>query len=281
MVSYQNISSQSDREFADAWRRWHDDKDRQFASEYGFLSVIGLDWLHDGETVAVPDFPGEWRQDGDTVTYTPQSGKVVTVNTLPLNGPRGYITPTDEDANVVDIVYRDVKAELIKRIGGTDHYAVRVRDPQAPKRLNFKGTPYFEPNRKWVVPATYVPYETVTDVTVDASLSYLNHVEQAIGELEFELDGKPQRLVVFQGHGAGRGLVLFRDGTSGKESYGGARVLTFDVTDPKSVDHIDFNRATNLPCAYSQYCTCPLAPASNTLAVAVTAGEKLPAEHDF
>jgi uncharacterized protein (DUF1684 family) len=39
---------------------------------------------------------------------------------------------------------------------------------------------------------------------------------------------------------------------------------------------LDFNRATNLPCAYTEFTTCPLPPAGNRLTVAVEAGEKSP-----
>ena len=41
---------------------------------------------------------------------------------------------------------------------------------------------------------------------------------------------------------------------------------------------LDFNRATNLPCAYTQFATCPLPPAENRLPVAVEAGEQIPGE---
>ena len=39
---------------------------------------------------------------------------------------------------------------------------------------------------------------------------------------------------------------------------------------------IDFNRAHNMPCAYTDFATCPLPPAANTLPFAVEAGEKIP-----
>ena len=42
---------------------------------------------------------------------------------------------------------------------------------------------------------------------------------------------------------------------------------------------LDFNRAVNLPCAYTELATCPLPPAENRLPVAVEAGEKIPYEH--
>jgi uncharacterized protein (DUF1684 family) len=41
---------------------------------------------------------------------------------------------------------------------------------------------------------------------------------------------------------------------------------------------LDFNRATNLPCAYTNFATCPLPPPENRLSIAVEAGEQLPAQ---
>jgi uncharacterized protein (DUF1684 family) len=41
---------------------------------------------------------------------------------------------------------------------------------------------------------------------------------------------------------------------------------------------LDFNRAANLPCAYTDLATCPLPPPENRLPVAIEAGEKIPAE---
>ncbi len=41
---------------------------------------------------------------------------------------------------------------------------------------------------------------------------------------------------------------------------------------------LDFTRAVNLPCAYTDFATCPLPPAGNRLPFAVTAGERIPVE---
>jgi len=41
---------------------------------------------------------------------------------------------------------------------------------------------------------------------------------------------------------------------------------------------LDFNRATNLPCAFTDFATCPLPPAGNHLPFGVEAGEKTPYE---
>jgi hypothetical protein len=44
------------------------------------------------------------------------------------------------------------------------------------------------------------------------------------------------------------------------------------------VRHMCVTRATNLPCAYTDFATCPPPPAENRLPVAVEAGEKIPYE---
>lgn len=269
----------SDEEFARAWHEWHAKRDRILSGPREMLALVSLDWLEDGVDTHLDTFPGTFRLDGDTFTYTPEPGKVIRVHGINIVGPRSYIVPGQEDANVARLNYGDKQAEVIKRLGGQRQYAVRVRDPKSPLIVNFRGTPYFEPNRAWVVPASYRPYESLREETVDASLDFLKHIEQAVGELTVTIDGHDYTLQVFQGHDDGHGTVLFRDGTSGKETYGGARVLGLNIKDPASVTEVDFNRATNLPCAYSPYCTCPLAPLSNTLPVRVTAGEKLPYEH--
>ena len=65
---------------------------------------------------------------------------------------------------------------------------------------------------------------------------------------------------------------MFRDSTSGRTTHGGARQLYADAPKGDSVV-LDFNKATNLPCAYIPYATCPLAPPQNRLSLAIEAGE--------
>ena len=65
---------------------------------------------------------------------------------------------------------------------------------------------------------------------------------------------------------------MFRDGTSGRTTHGGARQLDADL--PRDgVVTLDFNKAYNFPCAYIPYATCPLAPPRNRLSLAIEAGE--------
>jgi len=66
---------------------------------------------------------------------------------------------------------------------------------------------------------------------------------------------------------------VFRDGTSGKESYPAARFLRTGA--PKNGEvTIDFNRTYNPPCAYNPYTTCPMPTKENRLEIRIEAGEK-------
>ena len=104
------------------------------------------------------------------------------------------------------------------------------------------------------------------------------HVYDAPGRIEFELDGQPLSLTAFPGHGPGSLIALFTDTTSGVTTYAANRVLQLEAPGPDGRMVLDFNRATNLPCAYTDLATCPLPPPENRLPVAIEAGEKIPDE---
>jgi uncharacterized protein len=106
------------------------------------------------------------------------------------------------------------------------------------------------------------------------------------GALVFTLGGRECRLTVLSlVQYAGGLFVPFRDGTAGRETYGGGRylfdtakdtdglVLEIKAGSPEVV--IDFNYAYNASCAYSPRWACPLAPPENHLQVEVRAGEKV------
>lgn len=70
-------------------------------------------------------------------------------------------------------------------------------------------------------------------------------------------------------------FLPFNDQTNGEETYGGGRYLDISKADINN-GHItiDFNKAYNPYCAYSNGYRCPIPPPENELAVAIRAGEK-------
>jgi uncharacterized protein (DUF1684 family) len=95
----------------------------------------------------------------------------------------------------------------------------------------------------------------------------------------FRLHGQEYRLrPVLETSDARELFFIFRDQTSGKETYGAGRFLYSAMPKDGKVE-VDFNKAYNPPCAFTPYATCPLPPPENRLAVRIEAGEKKYGEH--
>jgi hypothetical protein len=102
------------------------------------------------------------------------------------------------------------------------------------------------------------------------------------GEFRFKLNGKKQKLAVYRSmalsnHPIYKGYLFipFKDKTNGAETYGGGRYLDLfmkDVAGEKII--LDFNKAYNPYCAFSDGYSCPIPPQENHLKTRVEAGEK-------
>jgi uncharacterized protein len=124
----------------------------------------------------------------------------------------------------------------------------------------------------------FEPFAEPRPTTVGAAVEGIQHVYEAPGQLRFRLHGQDQALTAFNGHVPGTLSVLFTDATSGRTTYAANRSLTIAAPGPGGTVTLDFNRAVNLPCAYTDLATCPLPPAENRLPVAIEAGEQIPYE---
>lgn len=243
-------------EFEQDWKQWHADREASYGDPLGWLSLTGLYWLTDDFEI-VADLPGRWRADADSVTVEGVDG-VTTLN--PVEGAPGILVHDGER-----------RIEVIRRTGAV---ALRVHDPKASTLQSYNGIPAYEPSEEFVARATFTPYDAPVTVTTGAVVEGLEHHHTAVGTLDFELAGTAQQLVAFGGNDTGL-KVLFTDATSGVTTYPAARILAVAEPQDGSVT-LDFNRAANLPCAFTDYATCPVAPAENRLTVAVEAGEKTP-----
>ena len=103
------------------------------------------------------------------------------------------------------------------------------------------------------------------------------------GELHFSISGKPYKLLVYQSLDLLKKpqyqdylFLPFTDLTNGNETYGGGRYLDLRIPETGNSLVVDFNKAYNPYCAYSNRYSCPIPPAENHLDVPVTAGVKAP-----
>ena len=69
-------------------------------------------------------------------------------------------------------------------------------------------------------------------------------------------------------------FLPFLDETNGKTSYGGGRFIDVLTTDEETdgTITIDFNKAYNPYCAYSDRYSCPITPRNNFIAIEINAG---------
>ncbi|MER5900150.1 DUF1684 domain-containing protein [Streptomyces mirabilis] len=258
--------------FTQEWLEWYRGQEERLAAPHGFLALTGLHWLDD-RPQRFPDAPGAWRTDAAGVTVVLDDGEELIVEGTPVRGEHRFgVLP---ERGGVNAVWGDAVIEVAKRGG---HDIVRPRHPDAPLRIAFAGTPAYAPDPRWVVTGRYRAFDEPRPTTVGAAVEGLEHVYDAPGRVEFELDGRPLALTAFPGHGPGRLLVLFTDATSGVTTYAANRALSLDPPAADGTVVLDFNRATNLPCAYTDLATCPLPPVENRLPVAIEAGQKTPLE---
>jgi uncharacterized protein len=242
--------------FEAAWNEWHSERERSYADPLGWVSLTGLYWLTE-EFAAVADLPGRWRADTDAVYVEGIDG---TERLEPIEGAPGLLVEAG-----------DRRIEVIRRTGSA---ALRVHDPKSPHLKAYNGIPAYAPSERWRVVGHFTPYAEPKTITTGAVVEGLEHHLNAVGVIDFELADATARLVALGD--ASNLRVLFTDGTSGVTTYPGARVLSIDPPDADGAVTLDFNRALNLPCAFTDYATCPVAPAENRLVVAVEAGEKNP-----
>ncbi|MFF4835394.1 DUF1684 domain-containing protein [Streptomyces sp. NPDC001315] len=258
--------------FVQEWEEWHRQKEAVLSGPHGFLAITSLRWLSQ-EPTRFEDAPGAWSSTSDGIVVELDAGEEITVDEQVVHGRHDFgVLP---ERSSVYIGWGDAVIEVAKRGG---HDIVRPRHPGNPLRTAFTGTPAYEPDPRWVLSGRFLPFDSPRPVTVGAAVEGLEHVYDSPGQVEFELDGTPHRLTAFNGRTPGALMVLFTDKTSGVTTYAANRSLQLPAPDAEGRVTIDFNRAANLPCAYTDLATCPLPPTENRLPVAIETGERIPLE---
>lgn len=138
----------------------------------------------------------------------------------------------------------------------------------------FQGLRYFPIDPKYKVPARLDRIDPPAEAFLRTNRDGQAEVRY-LGDLVFEVGARSLRLRVYHaGAGVGTSVFIpFRDATSGKESYGPGRYLTLELTEDDAYE-LDFNRAFNPYCAYTDAYECGFPPAENDLPVAIRAGEQ-------
>lgn len=146
-------------------------------------------------------------------------------------------------------------------------------DSPLPDKASFNGLSYFPADPAYRVTARLEPFADKTQKLVVRMSDGSEEVYDKFAHAVFNLNGETCRLLIVRVQDTYS--ILFRDATSGQETYGGGRYLEINpaqLTDSQVL--LDFNTAYNPYCAYNPTYACPLPPAENKLTTAVKAGER-------
>jgi uncharacterized protein (DUF1684 family) len=267
--------------------QWRADRVARLTAPDGWLSLIGLEWLHEGANrigsgadndVVLKAGPSHLG----TVTLAADGSLRIVLDPAAAATVDGkHVT----EAVLVDDMHAGENGPTTVRFGSASFYvidregrkALRVKDPDAETRQHFAGIDYFPIDPSWRIDADWIPFQPAHKLEIGSVIGTIDAVDVP-GKAVFQRDGHTFELMPYQEEPGGELFFVIADRTSGKETYGAARFFYAalpkgGLSQPGKVE-LDFNKAYNPPCAFTPFATCPLAPPENRLDVAVTAGEK-------
>jgi uncharacterized protein (DUF1684 family) len=257
--------------------KWRQDYESRLKADGGWLTVSGLFWLHEGENhfgsdplndivlpaASLPAVAGSFEFHAGKTVVRVNPGVPLLLKGKSAGGAE--LQPDSDDVLTIGDLALFVHAS-------GDRYGIRVKDKNSKIRREFTGVQWYPIDEAYHVTARYMPYDSPKPAEVPNILGDTEKVSFA-GYVIFSLHGQEYRLDAEAGQ-TGKLFIVFRDLTSGKETYPAARFLDTEAPKDGSV-LLDFNQARNPPCAYNPYTTCPLPSPGNRLRVEIPAGEKI------
>lgn len=259
--------------------QWHQEREAKLKAPDGWLTLAGLYWLHEGKNTfgsgaghdltfpagKIPANAGVITLKNNRVTVSIAKGTEVLLNGKPVKEAVLYAPDLD---TVPQLTHGPLIWFVIKR---GDKYGVRLRDLENDALVNFKGIKRFSVNAAWRIDAKFEPHPAPRQIAITNIVGQTS-LRDSPGTLVFMLDGKQQRLDALEE--GEQFFIIFADKTNGVDTYGAGRYLYAEKPGPDGTTVLDFNKATNPPCDFVSYATCPLPPRQNFLTVSVEAGEK-------
>ena len=260
---------------------WRKNYDRDLRSEKGPLYLIARHSVPEGSSeigsdpscsIELPDRApkrvGSMERRGDQVTFNPAAGIAAKLNGKTFSGPATLRSGNPSDR----LEFGDFEIAISANTGT---YQLIVRDRQSPYLKMFRGALWFPVNASYLLEAAFTPYLQPKELKIPDTTGR-DRLMQVPGYVAFRLNGESLRLEpVVSGNEL---FFMFKDRTSGRETYGVGRFLESEM--PKNGKVVlDFNKAYNPYCAFNPYSSCPIPPKQNTLITRIEAGEKYRGEH--
>jgi len=258
-------------------QQWRDKHEADYRRDWA--TIAGLYQLRAGPNTAgsgpkndlrlpesLPASLGTFVLTGDEVRFEPAAGAQVRMKDESVTQP---IVLRDDSSTAADELFHGDVRLVIHRSGPTR--SLRVRDPNGPLARGFLGFQWFPIDPRYRVVGRLIRDAEPRTIPVMNTYGDVDDYKSE-GVIEFTLMGQPLRIRPFTTRPK-RFYIVFRDGSSGKETYEAARFLYADLLDDGTTV-LDFNEAYNPPCAFNPYTTCPIPIPENRLPVKILAGEK-------
>jgi uncharacterized protein (DUF1684 family) len=262
------------RRETETWRSRHETDYRR-----DWSTIAGLHFLEAGPNTAgsgaanrivlpapVPAMLGSFVLDGEAVTFEPAAGSGATLDGQAVSAP---VALQDDGSPEADELSVGTVRMVIHRSG--PRKTLRVWDPDGPLAKGFLGFRWFDIQPDYRVVGRFIPDAEARTMKVVNTFGDADDYATE-GVVEFTLNGQSLRLRPFTTRPK-RFYFVFKDQSSGAETYEAARFLYSDLRDDGTTI-LDFNQAYNPPCAFNPYTTCPIPLPENRLPVKVLAGER-------
>jgi uncharacterized protein (DUF1684 family) len=263
-------------------QKWQSDRAASLSKEDGWLTLVGLFWLNQGENKfgadprnavilpkdKAPAIAGSLVLENGKVRLAARPGVEITADGKPAAALD--LRDDNNDAGPTILKLGSLLINVVKR---GERIGVRVKDTESQTRREFKGLEYFPIDPKWRIEARFEPYQPAKMIPITNVLGMTDD-ETSLGAFAFDVDGKTYRIDPILEKGETDWFVMIADETTGKETYGAGRYLYVTPPDATGKVVIDFNRAYSPPCAFTNFATCPLPPRQNHLPLRIEAGEK-------
>ena len=259
--------------------KWRQEMDTNLRRENGWLALAGLFWLRKGTNIIgsdshsdillperAPRRLGTLEFDGNNVSLNVEDAMIVEVNGV---ATRSALLDADQEDIPSFITFNDMRMVVVRRSKGV---GIRLWDNTRQERRNFPRRQWYPVREEFHLPATYTRYEQVRIVKMPDILGAVQD-EEIHGYVTFELHGQKHELIVTE-QPDHRLFIQFMDLTNGNATYPSGRYYYSDAYEAGKPFFVDFNKAYNLPCAFTNYATCTFPPPENHLKVAIEAGEK-------
>ena len=265
------------QDYAAEVEAWRVDREENLKADDGWLTVAGLFFLNEGDNSfgssplndivlrTGPAHAGVFTLRGGAVTARAPAGKTLSVNDRSVAAAQ--LWPREGDDRPVVAIG---PLTLYVHYSGP-RLAIRLRDLDSGLRRRFTGLRWFPVDESYRVRGRYVPHDRPRTVELSNILGDIEPARSS-GSVVLTVAGEDLRLTALDV--GGRLWFIFRDLTSGRETYPAARFLYADAPSEDGYTTVDFNRAYNPPCAFNPYTTCPLPPRENRLPVRIEAGER-------